>query len=300
MFLLFVLIGCSDDSKGLVYVEGGTYNMGDHFSEGLENELPLHKVALNDFYIGIYEVTQSEWELYMPLVTDSKGKGDNLPVYAINWYETLVYCNKRSIAEGLTPSYTINNSTKPIDWGHYSKSWNNVKCNWEANGYRLPTEAEWEYAARGGLTGQRFPNGSTISHSNNGDVQANYKSYWNNGTPYNSYDLSPTALSHPDYIASPSPVGIFPPNAYGLYDMSGNLREWCWDCYDGRFDDPFYNLCNQLGIVTNPHGPVGENQRVHRGGDWAGSAFYCRVSKRGYDLPHYKLGNNGFRVARTP
>ena len=204
---------------GFVFIKGDTFQMGDNFAEGDSDELPVHNV----------KVTQKEWFNVMGTNPASgNGVGDDYPIYHLNWYQLLVYCNLRSIAEGLTPCYTILGSTDPSDWGavptsYFNIYWDAVVCDWNVNGYRLPTEAEWEYAARGGLEGQRFPNGSTISHSGNGDSQANYYSKWEWGVAVYSYDVSLNEFYHPDYYRSTSPVKTFPPNGYGLYDMSGNI-----------------------------------------------------------------------------
>jgi len=284
--------------EGMVLIPGGTFTMGDHFSEGYSGELPLHSITVSDFYMGATEVTQAEWSAYMPAENwSSYGTGDTYPAYYVSWYEIIKYCNLRSMAEGLTPCYTISSSTDPADWGTVPTSsnstWNAAICNWSANGYRLPTEAEWEYAARGGLDGQRFPNGETISHSTNGDTQANYY-----GSTSYSYDVSPTTGYHPDYNGTSSPVGTFPANGYGLYDMSGNLWEWCWDWYGSSY----YTTCNDLGTVTNPEGPTSGSYRVGRGGRWRVDASYCRVAYRynnvGY--PYNSYSGVGFRVSRTP
>jgi formylglycine-generating enzyme required for sulfatase activity len=278
----------------MVLIPAGTYMRGDHFGEGWSGELPVHQVTLNSFYMGATEVTQKEWSDIMGSNPASGyGVGDNYPVYNVSWYSMIKYCNLRSMAEGLNPAYTINSSTNPADWGTVPTSsnatWDAVICNFSANGYRLPTEAEWEYAARGGLEGQRFPNGATISHSTNGDTQANYYA----STSSYSYDVSPTEGYHPDYNGTSSPVGIFPPNGYGLYDMSGNLWEWCWDWWH------YYTTDAQVN-PTGPDMPTDGSYRVLRGGSWDSNASYCRVSRRDYAYPPGSYGGVGFRIVRTP
>jgi len=164
-----------------------------------------------------------------------------------------------------------------------------VECNWSADGYRLPTDAEWEKAARGGLSGNNFPWGDTASHS-----QSNYAVLSIDGqTNYYSYDVSPTRGYHPTYgtgsIPYTAPVGSFAPNGYGLYDMAGNVWEWCWDWYG------VYSTASQ----TNPRGPASGSYRVMRGGGWAGSVEGCRVAYREGIDPSYDLNIVGFRPARS-
>lgn len=284
----------------MVFISGGTFDMGDQ-NDGISWESPVHSVTVSDFYMGATEVTQSEWSEYMPAEDwSSYGTGDNYPAYYVSWYEIIEYCNLRSIAEGLNPCYSISSSTDPMVWGAIPTSsdstWNAAICNWSANGYRLPSEAEWEYAARGGFSGQRFPNGATISHNTNGDTQANYY-----GTTSYTYDVSPTTGYHPDFNGAASPVGSFPANGYGLYDMAGNLWEWCWDWYSSSY----YSTCNDLGTVSDPYGPTSGSYRVIRGGGWGYDASSCRVPFRLYYNPDnyytgYEYSRLGFRITRSP
>jgi formylglycine-generating enzyme required for sulfatase activity len=275
---IIVLTVTSAESPGLVLIPAGEFTMGDGYGDA-----PIRTVTLDAFYMGKYEVTKAEWDEvhtwglsngYTDLSAGS-GKASNHPVQSITWYDIVKWCNARSQKEGLTPVYYTNDAQTTIyKTGNVNVS--NAQVNWAANGYRLPTEAEWEKAARGGLSGKRFPWGDTISHS-----QANYS-----GGGY-IYDLS--SGYHPIYNtdAKPytSPIGAFAANDYGLYDMAGNVSEWCWDWY-GTY---------AAGNQTNPRGAISGVTRVVRGGSWA-SDNACEVAERWYIPPTASYG--GFRVVR--
>ncbi|HNX00687.1 MAG TPA: SUMF1/EgtB/PvdO family nonheme iron enzyme, partial [Candidatus Cloacimonadota bacterium] len=192
-------------------VTAGTFTMGrtNDTVSGYDDERPTHQVTLAPFYIGKYEVKQSEWVAIMGS-NPSSSVGDNKPVEQVSFYQVLVYCNKRSMAEHLDPVYTINGSTNPTAWGTIpttvSASWDAATMNTNANGYRLPTEAEWEYAARGGV--------STPDYLYAGSNTASDVSW------YNDNSGGHTQL-----------CGLKAANGLGLYDMSGNVQEWVWDWY---------------------------------------------------------------------
>ncbi|UCG50295.1 MAG: SUMF1/EgtB/PvdO family nonheme iron enzyme [Phycisphaerales bacterium] len=192
----------------------------------------------------------------------------NDPMVRVSWYGAVAYCNWRSQQEGKEQCYNLS-------------TW---KCDFSKKGYRLPTEAEWEYTARGGLFDRRFPWGDTISHS-----QANYYS-WN----HFSYDVSPTRGYHPTWndgiYPYTSPVGSFPPNGYGLYDMAGNVLEWCNDWYDAGY------YASRPNPDVNPTGPPSGMGRVVRGGRLSGYARSCRVADRTYAPAGERINDGGFRV----
>ncbi len=254
----------------MVYIPGGSFIMGDTRGVGEDEELPTHNVILNSFYMGVCEVTQAEYQTIMgsnPAL--GHGVGDDYPVYNVNWYSAIKYCNLRSMDEGFTPVYTILGSTNPADWGTvpdyaYNETWNAAIYDMSANGYRLPTEAEWEYAARGA---------------------SNYPDYLYSGSD-ESYAV---AWDNTISEGCSHPVGDRSPNALGLYDMSGNVFEWCWDWYSTQY---YSNSPS-----SNPTGANSGTDRVMRGGSWFHNSYCSRVAYRYFG---YRIHNfSGFRVCRS-
>ncbi len=269
---LFLVELTYDVASTLVKVEGGTFTMGatkEQLPEAYGKEKPMHKVTLSSFLISKFEVTQELWESVMG-TNPSYFTGDNRPVELVSWNHVVDFCNKLSEKEGLIPVYTINKKKKdPNNNNKYDELKWLVTCNFNSNGYRLPTEAEWEYAARGGNESK----GYEYSGGNNIDEVA-----W--------YDASGNAGMTAQYT---SEVGIKQANELGLYDMSGNVLEWVWDWYGS------YTSSSQ----TNPTGPNSGSDRVLRGGCWASLAVGCRVAYRDYFAPVYSSNNYGFRLVRT-
>ena len=271
--------------SGFSLIPAGSLTMGQ---TGIAE--PVHSVYVSAFYMAKYETTKElldavrAWGLnngYTDLAVGNgsyASKGINHPVHSITWYDMVKWCNARSEKENLVPCYTVSGTT-------YKTGQNSaVVCNFAASGFRLPTEAEWEKAARGRVSGKLFPWGTdTITHN-----QANYYS----SSSY-AYDVSSTRDYHPTYYVGnypySSPVTSFTPNAYDLYNMSGNVWEWCWDWY-GSY---------AAGSQTDPRGPASGSYRVFRGGSWSFVADYCRVAFRGYDGPSSSSYFIGFRVARS-
>ena len=298
---------------GMVLIPAGEFAMGDTFNEGWVDEFPVHTVYVSAFYINKYEVTNQQyaaglnWALGRELITVTgnivyqtggggqfycytatsssysqitwngstfgvmAGKG-NHPMVMVSWHGAAAYANWRSGMEGRQVCYD-------------TSTW---ECNFNANGYRLPTEAEWEKAARGGTPGHRFPwsDTDTIQHS-----RANYSS-----SSDDLYDTSPTRGYHPAFSSGEfpytSPVGYFAPNGYGLYDMVGNVCEWCNDWYNSSY--------YSHSPSSNPTGGGSDIWRVLRGGGWRSPAWWCRSAIRSHEWPDYGGYYLGFRcVAGT-
>ena len=303
--------------EGMVKIPGGTFIMGSPVTEpdSLGDDTQ-HSAKVSTFYLGKYQVTQKQWYEVMGKTIDEQriaagysvlyGEGDNFPMYYVSWYEVLVFCNRLSKKEGLSPAYSISGSTDPDDWigangGNIPTSnnatWNSAVMVAGAKGYRLPTEAEWEYACRGS-----YPNKATETDTKpfgigDGDKMvagmANFNTRYTYALPGGHKDEGAGSEAANAYLARTAAVGTYAPNNYGLYDMHGNVWEWCWDWYD---DYPGDGEVDYKGPDTES-GTYGAS-RVLRGGAWDYYGQYLRSAIRSDDLPFDRYYDIGFRLAR--
>ena len=306
------------DPNLFIFIPGGAFEMGAHL-DALYDAKPVHTVQLDSFYMSRFQMTNQRYcdflnsALLSGLIkvnndlvyaaddidnshpfcgthqSDSISQIDysnghfsvrlkdgtvdmaDHPVIQVNWYGAVAYCNWKSMQEGRSPCYD------PNTW----------ECDFNAGGYRLATEAEWEYAARGGLEGKRYPWGNTIDGS-----MANY---YPSGDAFEAQGAVPWTTPVGYYDGSQIPAGVNMANGYGLYDMAGNVFEWCHDWYD----DTYYQECDDLGTVINPTGPENGTLRVLRGGSWniEAATKICQLDYR--DSSHDPLdrsGSYGFRI----
>ena len=306
--VVFALTTCGEESSdhGMVWIPSGDFMMGSSSGESLPNNPPpaepgrdlhetRHKVTLTQgFYMSRYLITEEQFAATMGYTSKYfNGGGSRLPANGVSWYEAIVFCNRLSIQEGLEPVYEMEFGgvyyTNPEVWINYTDPINkeipkSAHTTWDAlkmrgpypnepNGYRLPTEAEWEYACRAGTT-TAYNTGSNITTE-----QANY------GKPSDGSEGTTTR------------VGSYLPNAWGLYDMHGNVYEWCWDWYSGSFAN---------SAVENPAGQSSGSTRIIRGGSWLLPLSYVSQLRSAYRIgadpaklpPPNEQTGLGFRVVR--
>lgn len=293
----------------MVFIPSGEFEMGDHFGDGFPDELPIHTVYVDSFHMSKYEITNSHYcdflnsaypsqiKVVGGIVYASTDSGNNYfyldtysadddsqitfssgtfsvrsrdgysmadhPLVEVSWYGAVAYCNWLSQEEGYDACYDLS-------------AW---ECDFSKTGYRLATEAEWEYAARGGCYYYKYPwCGNTIDCS-----KANFYDY------YGQFNCNPLGLSDKPYT---SPVGYYSANNYGLFDMAGNVREWCND----RYGSDYYNV----SPYDNPTGPDSGSSRVLRSSSWETVTAKCRVAARNGRPPGERYQGYGFRVILTP
>ncbi|MBQ1832386.1 MAG: SUMF1/EgtB/PvdO family nonheme iron enzyme [Treponema sp.] len=257
----------------MVLVDGGSFFMGSRNNE--DNETPVHEVSVDSYYLLNTEVTQ---KLYRDVMGTnvSHFKGDEHPVEEVSWYDAVIFCNKLSVLAGLEPVYTLDGSTDTDSWGNIPRidadadekaRWNAIAWNPSANGYRLPTEAEWEYAAKGGI-------------------------YAASDTLYSGSNvISDVAWNADDPSGETHDVAAKSPNSLGLFDMSGNVWEWVWDWYGN------YHVSDS----ENPKGAAADvtGRKMRRGGSINSDAVFCRNANRASSVPELRGIDLGFRVARS-
>jgi formylglycine-generating enzyme required for sulfatase activity len=288
VFALFTVAACGGDNSSststglpieMVKIPAGTFQMGE---EGLAT--PVHSVTLTGFYMGKYAVTQEQYLAVMgvnpsffngvPGVPEGSTRDtgtppgevqEKRPVERVTWFDAVEFCNKLSILEGLTPAYAISDIIRHEDGFIIAAT---VAVNWNANGYRLPTESEWEYACRAG---------TTTAYSFGDDAAQLGEYAWFSG---NSNTDDTTIKSHQ--------VGLKKPNEWGLYDMHGNVWEWVWDWWASYTAE----------AKTDPRGPGTGTYRVERGGSWHLVARHLRSANRSGNGPSSRFSSLGFRVVR--
>ena len=254
--------GSGEISKDFVKIPAVSITGSESWTPESEVFVSKRGLEIKSFWMSDHEVTQAEWKDVMgstpSYMANVDGNADNNPVNEVSWYDALVYCNNRSIKEGLTPCYTVNGSTDSDKLR--SKD---VTCDYTANGYRLPTDAEWEWAARGG---------ENYKYAGSDDID----------------DVAWYAKYEYEYDKGTREVKRKKPNGYVLYDMSGNVWEWCWDWWRD-------NIPSNTPAAGVPSGSL----RSLRGGSWCNYDNICSVDSRGIKAPSEGGNITGFRVVRS-
>jgi formylglycine-generating enzyme required for sulfatase activity len=250
-FVVTLIGGTPHDIQGITFVPipAGSFSMGS--TTGNSREQPVHTVALSAFEMGAYEITQAQYKSVIGSNPSRFTGDDNLPVEMVSWEDAVAFCNALSTKAGLQPCYNDSSGS----------------CDFSKNGFRLPTEGEWEYACRAGSTTE-----------------------YNLGGAENDLALARAGWYNVNSSSKTHPVGQKTPNAWGLYDMHGNVWEWCNDWF-GSYTS---------GSATNPTGALNGSDRVDRGGCWFSNANYCKSAFRSYITPASRWFDLGFRVVRRP
>lgn len=303
LFIVCVIafIACSRTPEEMVFVEGGTFQMGNTFGGGDDDELPVHEVALDSYMIGKHEVTAGEFREFVDatgyMTTAERDSGalvfigktvekrrdanwrnpyyeqdDRHPVVCVSWYDAVEFCNWRSRKEGLEPCYTGTGDS--------------VVCDFTANGYRLPTEAEWEFAARSRGKRIKFAWGDSMPY-----IEGRPAGNARDEAAHREWDIKNFWKGYDDGYAYTAPVASFAPNELGVHDISGNVYEWCWDWFDERY--------YERSPVGNPAGPRAGEIRACRDAGFACAIRHEAVASRGLGKPTLTFSWGGFRIARS-